>query len=174
VSVICSPDARYIYIGQRGINRFELATHQQMRLLEHSAEGNFVHNLAFSPDGQRLAFSSDQQILHIMPADGGKPQEVFHILADRGFARRTLAWSPNGQALIIGTCAKHDPAGPVTLWHVPLSRKEPKELGIQMVRIRHVRVHADGQQIMFAALAGARCFEVWAIDNVLAMLNSRE
>ena len=51
------------------------------------------NGLAISPDGQTLAFSGESGV-YIVPAAGGRPQEVVEVLA-----ARLHGWSPDGKLL---------------------------------------------------------------------------
>jgi len=61
-----------------------------------------------------------------------------------------------------------DPDLRCELWRISLEGGKPEKVGLAMKRLRELRVHPDGRQIVFAA--GGRKTEVWVMENFLPEL----
>jgi Tol biopolymer transport system component len=134
-----------------------------------------VGNIALSPDGGSLAFTTDaysgakEHMLQILPVSGGEPRVVYRSTESDPFAPRTsLSWSPDGEYLIFSTGLSPEALEDdteVELWRVPVKGGDPESLGIKMPYLRNARIHPDGQRVAFQA--GVRKQEVWVIENFI-------
>ena len=169
---VWSPDGQFIYVFyDRAIIRVETATNQQTRFLELPPEEGPFRGLAISSNGEQLALAMGD-VVRVVSPHSGESRVVFTPSENHPLSLQALACSPDGNDLIVGTHVDDHVYGTVSLWHVPLrGNKKPLELGIQERRICHVRIHPNGNGIMFAAGAENEA-ELWAIDNVVATLNS--
>ena len=135
-----------------------------------------VGNLAVSPDGRRIAFTTDQAVgdktpvLSVVSTEGGgQPREVFRSKETEPFRPGSpLAWSSDWSHLIFGTSsyAKH----PRELWKIPVEGGKPEKLGVAMPGLKHLRVSKDGKRIAFDA--GQRKIEIWRMENLLPKLQA--
>jgi eukaryotic-like serine/threonine-protein kinase len=82
---------------------------------------------AYSPDGTEIAFyfgASNPADAHVgvIPANGGKPTRL--LRAAPPFAYSQVAWTPDGQALVVNTM----PSDRANLWRLPLDGSRPVRL----------------------------------------------
>ena len=122
--------------------------------LYRSASPGYTGKLALSPDGRWLAFC-EANLLRVMPTAGGKARK----LIEPGQIS-AIAWTDDGQDIFL---VKGWPN--TELWRIPASGGEARKLGLAMDRIRHLRVHPDGQQIAFDS--GHANSEVWMMESFL-------
>ncbi len=83
-------------------------------LCTYWGHAHYVHTVAWSPDGARLASGSRDKTVQVWEAATGKPVLSFHGHADRVHA---VAWSPDGTRL---ASAGHD--GTVQVWEAATGR----------------------------------------------------
>lgn len=115
-----------------------------------------IANLTVSSDGRHLAFS-DTAALKVLSVTGGEPREVAK-LEDVS----TIAWTRDSRYLLFGK-GKFG----TELWRVPSEGGEPEKLDLTMHRLKHLRVHPDGQRITFAGQAQPSKNELWVMENFL-------
>jgi Tol biopolymer transport system component len=131
--------------------------------------------LALSPDGEQLAFigagdKAGSTGICVMPSSGGPPRQLVDI-GGPGWASRVLAWSPDGRYLIYAAVLPKTHATNLgetswELWRVSAQGGEPQRLGLTVDGLlRHLRIHPDGQRIVYYALRGSA--EVWVMENFL-------
>jgi len=91
--------------------RNETARHPLGFKLLHRLRGHKgqIHQIAWSPDGQVLASSSDDGTIRLWDMKTGRTKRVFNVGKDPVFS---LAWSPSGEVLASGS---YD--GAIRLWH---------------------------------------------------------
>ncbi len=170
---VWSPEGEQIFyvLRGRGSDRIlvrHLKTGQESELFRQFP----VHNLALSPDGGQLAFSSkdpgtDTVTLNVIPTSGGIPRELVRVKEDIPF-RGSIVWTPDGGYVIFAK-TKRAPSATVEeveeLWRVPAEGGEPQKLGLAMKRLGYLSVHPDGRRIAFTAGLGIP--EVWVMENFL-------
>jgi len=77
-----------------------------------------------------------------------------------------VTWTPDGRYLLLAK--RRPPSGEdrtTELWRVPAEGGAAENLGITMGGAPHLRCHADGRRIAFAA--GTNRAEVWALEKFL-------
>ena len=102
--VAYSPDGTRLAVASSiGIWLYDTTTYQEIALLTGSAES--VANVAFSPDGSTLASNSEYGSPRLWDAVTGAAGRV--LQGDIGFAgdfgAAGLAFSPNGETLLVGS-----------------------------------------------------------------------
>ncbi len=116
-SVAFSPDARTLAIAHKKdsvIRLYDTATgpgvRQFLRPRDHIQQGDYIHDVAFSPDGKTLV-SSFGSMLHFYELATGK--EVRKV--EPGGYVKTLLFSPDGRSLVLG-------GFDIRLWEVASSK----------------------------------------------------
>jgi Tol biopolymer transport system component len=122
--------------------------------------------IAFSPDGERIAFFSGDAIKTV-PVQGGQPEV---LVADVTSGMHShLEWSPDGSK-IAHNVLELSPAGVSgTIWITPLDGGAPEELrtGLpQGARLSDFGWSPDGERIVFLAEFGGD-FEFWLVSDFL-------
>ncbi|MFH1250335.1 MAG: tetratricopeptide repeat protein [bacterium] len=131
--------------------------------------------LALSPDGEQLAFigagdKAGSTAICVMPSSGGPPIQLVDI-GSPDWASRVIAWSPDGRYLIYAVIfpKTHDTNMGLTrweLWRVSAQGGEPQRLDLTVDGLlRHLRIHPDGQRIVYYAWRGGT--EIWVMENFL-------
>ena len=169
-----SRDGRYLYFAEPyasggHVSRFDLDTHQTVRLYERPREDGQLRSLDISHDGRQLAFC-DRSRLWVMPSGGGRVRVIHQTSTGRALAGQSLAWAPDSNSVLGGIYSKGDEG--VALWQFPTDGGEPSPLAITLRGLPNLRVHPDGRQIIFASRGSGRG-ELWAIDNLLVDLNQQ-
>ena len=114
--------------------------------------------IAFSPDGERIAFFSDGSIKTI-PVEGGEPEVLVGKVKSRRHSQ--LAYSPNGSKIA------HNAGGKI--WITSLDGGEPGELRTGLpenAKLSEFGWSPDGEKIAFFASIGGEA-EFWLIENFL-------
>ncbi len=167
------PDGKAIVYLRR--NQRTNSDHVLMRDLETGQEKELYHalsirNIALSSDGEQLALWTETRegvlALQIVPVAGGEPREL--IRSGLRPYTPTLAWTPDGRHLLLAKRnADPETQFPHELWRIAVGGGEPESLGLKAEGgIREVRVHPDGQRIVFTS--GLRVSELLAAENFLA------
>src|SRR5262245_56064307 len=88
-----SPDgSRVAYVSNSGLYVRSLSASQPKKLVANESEGIRIPNIAFSPDGQFIAFySASDQTLKRISVSGGAPVTLCATAAPNG-----IDWSPEG------------------------------------------------------------------------------
>jgi Tol biopolymer transport system component len=136
------------------------------RRLTSEADSVGIAGIAFSPDGERIAFFSGDAIKTV-PVHGGQPEV---LVADvRSGMHSHLEWSPDGSR-IAHNVLELSPAGVSgKIWITPLDGGAPEELrtGLpQDARLSDFGWSPDGERIVFLADSGGD-FEFWLISDFL-------
>jgi Tol biopolymer transport system component len=125
----------------------------------------FVNNLTVSPDGRLLAFTvrrNNVNVVVVVESAGGIAREIFRSSSEFQIPNfGGLAWTPNGREILL-VKASGPPQG--ELWALPAEGGTPRPLGLRMEGFGRVAPHPNGRQIAFQA--GARRWEVWALENL--------
>ena len=166
---VWAPDGRTLYFTRMdAIVSKNLETGEETNLYT----GN-VGNIALSPDGQQLAFTTDaytgavDHMLKVIPTTGGQPRDVFRSKETESFAPTTsLFWTPDGKHLVFSSGLTQESEfeeSEVELWQVPVQGGARKRLGIKMPYLRNAGIHPDGKRVVFQA--GDRNYDVWVMEN---------
>lgn len=136
-----------------------------------SAESRWSSNIALSPDGQSLAVKLGQSLI-IIPLTGGDARELLKLPeSELGASNNTntIAWTPDGRYLLfVKNGVKQS-----ELWRISTDGGEQQKLGQLMGSIVNLRVHPDGQRIVFALQQPAKS-EVWVMENFLPAAQPRK
>jgi Tol biopolymer transport system component len=131
-----------------------------------------TNNADLSPDGRSMVvrlgdLEEGAGILAIVPVGGGQQRELLRVTAPNAFPPwGGLAWTPDGKHILF-TQTTGDPARqPYELWRIAVDGGAPQRTGIVMQGLRHLRVHPDGERIVFGA--GQVQHEIWVVENFLA------
>ncbi|UCC84476.1 MAG: PD40 domain-containing protein [Gemmatimonadota bacterium] len=135
-----------------------LADGGEIRQITSEADSVGDGAIAFSPDGERIAFFSGNAIKTI-PVEGGKSEVlVGHVRSDE---YSQLAWSPDGSKIA------HNAAGKI--WITRLDGGTPEELRTGLPRdaeLSDVSWSPDGEKIAFVGSTGGDA-EFWLISDFL-------
>jgi Tol biopolymer transport system component len=136
------------------------------RQITNEADSVGIGAIAFSPNGERIAFFSGDAIKTI-PVQGGHPEV---LVADvRSGMHSHLEWSPDGSR-IAHNVLELSPAGVSgKIWITRLDGGAPEELrtGLpQDARLSDFGWSPDGERIVFVAESGGD-FEFWLISDFL-------
>ncbi len=114
--------------------------------------------IAFSPDGERIAFFSDGSIKTI-PVEGGEPEML--VAEVKSGRHSQIAYSPDGSKIA------HNAGGKI--WITSLGRGKPEELRTGLpenAKLSEFGWSPDGEKIAFIASIGGKV-EFWLIENFL-------
>jgi Tol biopolymer transport system component len=137
-----------------------------------------TNNAALSPDGLamvvRLGDSGDRtSVLAIVPVGGGEAKELLRVEQPNALPPWSgLAWTPDGKYILFAQRAGDAAQQPFELWRIPAGGGTPQNTGIAMKELRDLRVHPDGQRIVFGA--GEIQDETWVLENFLPTLKEGE
>jgi Tol biopolymer transport system component len=152
---------------------FDLQTSQEKELA-HPGNTPLVP-IVLSPDGKQLAFigagdKAGSAGICIIPVSGGPSKQLVNI-GGTGWASRVIAWTPDGRYLIYAvmlTKTQNTDLGQTSwqLWRVSAEGGEPQRLDLKIDGLlRHLRIHPDGQQIVYYTWRGDT--EAWVMQNFL-------
>ncbi len=173
-----SPDGKAVFYQTKSVlYRHDLATSEEKEIYRPSSAtpretDPFTGNMAFSPDGQRLAFTFERSLL-VMPATGGEPRELLALKSPELFALPyAIAWTPDGRYLLFAKYQEKQSE----LWRIPAAGGAPEKLGVLPEGFRNLSIHPDGRRIIFSAGSDTtpRKREVWAMENFLPTARSQK
>jgi Tol biopolymer transport system component len=167
-----APDERKFYYRRGGsIIEQDLSTNTEREVFRERAKGNSV-SIKVSPDGRTIAAvetAGPIQTLYLIQIAGGNPVELLRTKSPEGMNGFRLHWTPDSRALVIPK--RRGPDLPNDYWLVPIDGRAPRQLdlptGHPMLETLDFAIHPDGRQLAFAAAAGKRDPEVWALENFL-------
>jgi len=160
-----SPDGRKVYYtgkakGGAGIAEMDLESGSE-RLLGHRG-GPGLDPWALSPDGEYVAFATEDGTLHrlmVVPTAGGEPRELHRYEAETSWVQ-SIAWSRDGKHLLYSV--RGDPR----LWRIGVDGGPPERTGLSGDGTpAHLSVHPDGRRIAFDLGSGGA--EVWVMESFL-------
>lgn len=163
-----SPDGKALYCQQpTRLVRYDIETRRETVL----ATGASYTAIALSPDGTQLAsFRSVREkkgeapgIIEVRPSSGGAAREVYrHPIWYDGTRFNTLAWTPDGRALLFARAEDDTPY----LWRVPVQGGTPSKIGLSG-GIKTPVMRPGGKEIAFG-LRENDDNEVWMLENVVS------
>jgi Tol biopolymer transport system component len=128
-----------------------------------------------APDGRHLAVRTlvegvAERLANVLLVsfDGSQPRELFPAALDGQNTQRTIAWTPDGKAVLV---LKRPTDAPSELWLAPVDGGLPRKVDTigdgwpSGALDSGFALSADGQQIAF--LTGSSSAEVWALENFL-------
>jgi Tol biopolymer transport system component len=128
--------------------------------LTSNADSVAVANIAFSPDGTRVAYFSGNTI-KVVPVQGG-PSEVLVTAGSRFEFFSALAWSPDGSRIVEAPLD-----GKIWIDHLSSGERTELETGLSDdFGCYSVDWSPDGERIAFAALKPSKT-EFWLISDFL-------
>ena len=146
-----------------------LDTGEEKELYRQSSPTS-MSGLALSHDGSWLAFVEGNKILKVMPAAGGETRNLFELKKAESIRGRGIAWTPDGLHILF---VKGWPRG--ELWRISAKDGEPQKLGLEMIRLRYLSVHPDGQHIAFSSLGSTtKIQEIWVMENFLPEIKAEQ
>ena len=132
----------------------------EIRRLTSDVDAVVVGGIAFSPDGDRIAYFSDGAI-RARPAGGGA-SEVLLEVEDLGYFP-DLSWSPDGEKIVY----LPTDGGRIMVGSLESGRSVPLETGLSAgTRVSSVAWSPDGQRIAFGASWKPEN-EFWLISDFL-------
>ncbi len=123
--------------------------------------------LRLSPDERSIAFTlrgKEDDILNLIPAEGGLPVELFRwkdMLQPAG-------WTQDGNTVLFTRSVPATDAskkGQMELWAISVKGGTHWSCGLAMDSLRGVRVHPDGRRIVFTS--GFPNSELWVTHNLV-------
>ncbi|MBM3311194.1 MAG: hypothetical protein FJY80_06775, partial [Candidatus Aminicenantes bacterium] len=141
------------------------------RELYHLAAPALVMNPVLSPEGRHLVFfvreKSRDDVLLVIPVEGGEARELIRVKPPESIDFISLAWTPDGSQILFGRRSAQIP-GKSELCRISVEGGEHQRLGLTIDNLYHLRVHLDGQRIVYTA--GEYKAEIWAMENFLPNL----
>ncbi len=157
-----APDGKAVFFYRLSkdaypIYRLDLKTSEEKEI--YSPPKGRVYALTLSPDGQQLAFESDNKLM-VLAVTGGEPKELTPVKK-----LSTIAWTRDSKYILYGLTRDKDYT--VDLWRIPAEGGEPKKLNLAMPALMHLGTHPDGQRIVFTAQSRPFKAEIWVMENFL-------
>ncbi len=173
-----SPDGKAIYSWSFANRKYSVVVRNlesgEKKALYQSDD--VITSIAVSPNGQHVSFRQQTKgkvpnsaAIMTMSITGGEPRELFRVqdqtllggVSETGGA---VTWTPDGRYIFF-TMRPDKNTDSYDLWRLPAEGGLPQKLGLKMDTITQLRVHPNGQEIMFTA--GSRKPEVWVMENFL-------
>jgi Tol biopolymer transport system component len=175
-----SPDGKTIFyfrnapVGGKAVNRLRAHNLETGEDRELYGEREHVNNIGVSPDGRWIVAPISVQkepCLALIPVQGGEPRVLVRLQETDHIAPFSdMAWTPDGKYILF-IKIQGDPQQHLhELWRIPAEGGTPQKVGISMKLLRGLRVHPDGQHIVFTA--GLPTAEVWVLENFLPALKA--
>jgi Tol biopolymer transport system component len=134
--------------------------------------GNGDGFLAVSPDGRQLAFRDKDEMLKVIPTEGGEPRTLLDMkdLLGKGVDfGGPFAWTPDGHYVLFATGMSDEPD---RLWRIsaeggiPQKLLEEREM-LHPLHIYPLSLHPDGRRIAFQKGKDFHMEGLWVMENFL-------
>ena len=174
-SPVWSPDSKSLFYlsttpeASRRLRVRNLETSEDREVLSRS-----TNNIALSPDGRSLVVrfgdpGDPASVLAIVPASGGEAKELLRVLRPHVLPPWSgLAWTPDARHILFTQTSEASRQQLFELWRIPVEGGTPQRTGIAMEGLRNLRVHPDGQRIVFSV--GQNRDEIWVMEKFLGTL----
>jgi len=142
----------------------------EKNVIYHRPEGvHDMRSLTISPDGKQLALvmrdASQGVIIAIIPVGGGEPRVLLKAPVSEYIG--ACAWTQDGRKIIY---TKREPTKApepnFNLWLISLEGGEPVKLELTISLLSELRIHPDGQHIVFTSIKPGG--EIWVMENFLS------
>jgi Tol biopolymer transport system component len=150
-------NGRIAFQGFRSLASINVGGGDRRPLISESA---FFGAPAYSPDGKRIAFSSDRDgnfEIYVMPADGGQPTRLTNTAAEDD----SPAWSPDGTHIVFES--DRDLPGTTDIYVMGADGSSPVRLTATITEERDPSWSPNGSRIAFARAAPGGIFDVWTM-----------
>ena len=112
-------------------------------------------------------------VLAIVPVGGGEAKELLRVAPPNALPPwGGLAWTPDGKHILFTQTTGDPTQQPFEARRTPVAGGAAQKTGIAMQGLRHLRVHPDGERIVFGA--GQVQDETWVLENFLRTLKEGE
>ena len=158
-----SPDnTRLAVITPRKLELWDLTSRQKTWERAASAGEGFATTLAFSPTGQRLAFSSAPGTLSVWEPPKSQPELVF-LPVSLGYIA-VVAFSPNGRFLAaVGAVDEFGGGGDVWVWDLEQPAGSPMVFRGDVRGINYMHISPDSQHLVVGGWESTA--KIWSIDQ---------
>ncbi len=159
-----SPDGESIAFISRGDIYIQPLKGGQARKLTSRSDQVAYGGIAWSPDGGRLAFHSEEgRKIKLMPVAGGQARVL--VEGCTGGPMRGLAWSPDGKELLYSTESR--------IWRLNLEtgKSEEVQTGLKLIQAE-MAWSPDGKTIAFSGVQEAET-ELWLMADFLPSVRRR-
>jgi len=160
-----SKDGRQLYFsgplpqegGRRAWFRRDMQTGEVTELFKPPS--NFS-KWKMSPNGKQIAYHDwKTNEIKVIPVTGGEPRVVVKM-KDMENNWGAKFWTPDGRYLVYADRER--------LWRVAVDGGEPEAVSPKMpLGINHLRIHPDGQRILFSGQLHPDNPELWSLENFL-------
>jgi len=172
-----SPDGKWVYFPylfpyvikkEKFIFAQNIDTGEKKVIYQRPEGVHDMRSLTISPDGKQLALvmrdASQGVIIAVIPISGGELRVLLKAPVSEYIG--ACAWTPDGRKVIY---SKREPTKALEpnfdLWLMSLEGGEPVKLGLTMGLLSELRIHPDGQHIVFTSIKPGG--EIWVMENFL-------
>lgn len=180
-----SPDGKKVF-HRRGGSIFvrDVPSGEEHIVFRERAVGNTV-SIRLSPDGRYIAAvegNTESNALLLIPVGGGEPRELLRTSAPETLDGFRKIWTPDGRAIILpkrlhGAGGELRQGARKELWMVPVDGTRTRKLDINVDDWKFgggdFSLSPDGRQIAFVTEVKGPGPEVWALENILSVLNTK-
>jgi Tol biopolymer transport system component len=161
-----SPDGGKVYYTKRSddgprIAAMDLESGRE-RILGNEGPGSGLDPWALSPDGEHIAFATEDGTLYrliVMTSVGGEAREIYRHEAEASWVQ-SIAWSRDGKSLLYSV------RGASQIWRIGTDGGAPEKIGLAAEGApAHLSVTPDGRRIAFTG--GRKGAEVWVMQDFL-------